>query len=822
MADHELTAFGKADFGSWRLTSSDANAWMNPAAIAADATWFPARVPGTVAGALRDDGRLDLMNPPELDAQDWWYRCVLTGDGPVILHFAGLATQAEVWLDDACILRSVSMYQAQDIAVTLSGRHALFLCFRALAPLLAEAGVGKRARWRPKLMSPQSLRHVRTTLLGRMNGWCPPVHAVGPWRPISARPASALNLTIERSSSRLEGRDGVLDVRLRANRPLGAAWLRCAGAETPLCARDDETWEARLRIADVAPWWPHSHGEPCLHDVTLITEHETVALGRTGFRTIELDRDRDGRGFALRVNGIPVFCRGALWTSADLVDLPGERERYEPLLRLARDGGMNMLRVGATMVYETRAFHDLCDELGILVWQDFMFSNMDYPARDEAFCALVAQEATQLVQRMALSPSLAILCGGSEVQQQAAMMGLPAEVWSNAIFDETVPGITAAGRPDVIFVANTPFGGDLPFEPRTGLCHYYGVSAYQRPIEDARHANVRFAAECLGFANVPEGDVSLEPGRAAIVQPLWGEKFDRDVGAIWFFEDVRNHYLRTLYGVDPEQLRQDSPHRYLELSRAVNCELMEEVFALWRRHGSPTRGGLVWFLRDLSPGAGYGVIDVNGSPKSVWYGLRRAFRPVQILLVDEGLNGLYVHAVNERSTAFEGEIEIVCLRDGHLRVMQARQTLHLAAHDSVEISAISLWGAFFDTTYAYRFGEASHDVTVARLRDRHGAVSAEAFHFPLGRSVSQHEAGLSATLDETGGVARLAIATQRFARCVHIEAPGWRPGDNWFHLAPGDIKTIDLVPLSVQERAQPRGTITAMNAHDTVAFGDRA
>ena len=806
----------------WYMTSGSPDSWATPAEIPGDAQWIATAVLGTVAATLRDAGQFDILAPAELDGQDWWYRRTLDGEGSAILCFEGLATKAEVWFDGQCILRSDSMFLSHEVSVDLHGHHELALCFRALAPVLASAGTGRRARWRPKLVSPQSLRLVRTTLLGRMNGWCPPVHVVGPWRPVKCLDAKSLRLKIVRALATIEGSNGLLTVRLAANQVIENARLRCCDVVAPVLKCEDGVYEASLRIPDIALWWPHTHGVPRLHEIFVDTDQSSTSLGRTGFRTIAVDHGDDGKGFALRVNGVRVFCRGALWTNADLVALPCSRESYEPLLRLARDGGMNMVRVGGTMAYEARAFHELCDEFGILVWQDFMLSNMDYPAKDEGFLALIEAEARQLAQRTALSPSLAILCGGSEVMQQAAMMGLPESVWSNAIFEDLLPRIAAEHRPDVPYVPNTPTGGEMPFEPQSGLCHYYGVSAYMRPIEDARHAKVRFATECLGFANVPEGPVALEADRAAVVQPLWGEKYDRDVGAIWFFEDVRNHYLRSLYGIDPEMLRRTEPERYLDLSRAVNCALMESVFALWRRQGSPTGGGLVWFLRDLSPGAGYGVIDAGLEPKSVWYGLRRAFRPVQVLLVDEGLNGLVVHVINEPGIAFHGEVELACLRDGEVRVMQAKQLLHVPAHDSITITAISMWGAFFDTNYAYRFGEPSHDVTVARLRDATGVVVAEAFHFPLGQSVGCQDIGLEVKVIGTGDRRKLAITTQRFARSVHIVDRLGRAADNWFHLAPGEIRIVDLLPRNQDEPIAAIGTVTAMNTAQVVTYGNPA
>src|SRR5262249_52344016 len=151
-----------------------------------------------------------------------------------------------------------------------------------------------------------------------------------------------------------------------------------------------------------------------------------IDLGRVGFRALEVNRGPDGESFGLTINGVDVFCRGVCWTPLDLARLDADPADYRHALERLKDAGVNMLRVSGTMTYETDVFHDLCDELGILVWQDFMFANMDYPSADRIFARAVTLEAQQLLERLEGRPSIVVLCGNSEVEQQAAMLGLPA------------------------------------------------------------------------------------------------------------------------------------------------------------------------------------------------------------------------------------------------------------------------------------------------------------------------------------------------------------------------------------------------------------
>jgi beta-mannosidase len=798
----------------WQMGRSAAFAVHDPSHLPANFDWLPAIVPGTVAASLAAAGSWQFETFAPLEQDDYWYRTSLEGNGPARLVFEGLATLAEVYLDDDLILNSDNMFLSHEVEVELAGSHQLLICFRALQPALEAKR--KRARWRPRLPSAQNLRFIRTTLLGHAPGWSPPVHAIGPWRDIFQVRASRIDLRHADLRATLHGSRGILDVKLDiANDTSARGYITCAGHREPLTATEDGALTAHIEFDEILPWWPHTHGEPTLYQVKAEFDDVSIDLGRVGFRHISVDRDIDGKGFGLIVNGVPVFCRGACWTNADIVGLSASRETYLPALLLMRDAGMNMLRLGGTMVYEGDAFYRLCDDLGLMIWQDFMFANFDYPTDDDAFMESAKAEAHQFLSRTQASPSLVVFCGGSEVAQQAAMFGLPEKTWSNRLFDQVLPDAVVALRPDVPYVPHTPFGGELPFVAHEGISHYYGVSAYMRPLDDARRADVRFATECLCFANVPDrAPFTLEPDAPLIEHPPFGARIAGDTGATWYFEGVRNFYTELLYGVCTGVLRQEDPERFLDVARATSAEVMEATFAEWRRSGSRTRGGLVWNFQDLWPGAGWGIVDSLGEPKAAYYGLKRAFKAVTVLLTDEGNNGLWVHLVNETALAKPVHLNLRCLRDGATPVMRATRKFVLQPRSTMAVSATELWGGFFDTTYAYRFGEPSHDVTVAQLYDAEDTLIAEAFHFPLGRGCARYDLGLETELVRSGDAWMLNLSTQRLAQSVHIKDAFYRAEDNWFHLAPGHTRCIRLTPRETTTE-RPNPTVTAINAHMT-------
>lgn len=808
------------------MLATAAGAVREPRALPAGAGWIAAPVPGTVAQALALAGRSD--DAASLAERDHWYRVDLRGHGPRVLRFHGLATLAEAWLDDTPILRSDSMFVAHDVPVTLDGVHRLYICFRALAPHLRDARAPRRARWRTRLAEPATLRAVRTSLLGHMPGWFPRCVPTGPWRPVDVLdPADGPVLIHCDLHARVDGDTGWLDAELAFAAPLPDAFtarLSCGEHQATLERTGADRLHASVAVPNVRRWWPHTHGEPVLYDIALHIGAERRPLGATGFRTIEPHAGDDGKGFGLRVNGVPVFARGACWSSAAPLTLHADDATYGRLLGYARDAGFNMIRVGGTMTYEADAFHAWCDRLGLMVWQDFMFANFDYGLDDRALADAVDREASQFLTRHRASPSLAVLCGGSEIAQQAAMSGLGPRQRFLELTAERLASHAAARRPDTVYVPDSPDGGVLPFVPRERVSHYYGVGAYLRPLDDARRADVRFASECLAFSNVPCDAMLASLGWPGVHEPRWKAAVPRDPGTSWDFDDVRDHYLHTLYDVAPDRLRREDASRYFELSRAVIADLMRDTFSEWRRTGSRCAGALVWQFQDVMPGAGWGVIDAAHRPKSAWYALRQVLQPVQVLLVDEGLNGLDVHVINERAAPLAAAVELVALRDGRTPVARAAGPVRIAARDTIRLGSAELLGRFFDWTYAYRFGPCEHDTVVATLRGDDGTLLSQAFYFPSRTHpavFARREPGIEACVSRSGGTWHVDIDTRHVARHVQIDAPGYVPRDEWFDLAPGTPARVALIPLAAPGEARaddvpPSVEIRAVNAARSV------
>jgi beta-mannosidase len=800
----------------WEIARTGADEYGAPGELPVDLDWVPARVPGTVAGAWRAAGRWSMHDEFDFDADDWWLRGSFTFTaGPARLDFGGIATIAQVWLNGCHLFDSDNMFHQHRVDVDLQQDNELMIVCRSLTAHLAHRR--PRPRWRTRLVESQNLRWVRTTFLGRMPSSPPRCAPVGLWRPVSV--AETPDVVVESVLPRLVGGVASVEVSLLpAGVEVSSAALQLGDWRYPLdLVANDDRLRGRVHVDDVEPWFPATHGSPHLYDCAVIANvdgnERIVDERRIGFRSVLADQG-DG-GFALAINGTPVFCRGAVWSPNDPVNLHGDRAAMRDDVHQLVSAGVNMLRIAGTGVYAQPELLDLCDELGVLIWHDLMFANVDQPLDDDSYRTSVRRELQQFMTTCQSHPSVVVLCGGSEVEQQAAMMGVDSSGAHNAVGRELLPLLVEQLLPDLAHVPCSPSGGDLPFQVDTGISHYFGVGAYRRPLIDARLCGARFVTEALAFAAVPSSrslqqwDIDgREPGSAA-----WKRGVPRDRGAGWDFDDVRDHYVEEVFGVRPLDVRYADPERYLDLGRAAVAESVRATVAEFRRPTSPCRGVLVLSHRDLLAGAGWGLLDASGRPKSSFYGLQHASAARQVSLFDEGLNGVRAAIHNDCSTALVGELHIRLFAVTGAVVDQTTTPVKLEAASAVELGIDALFGRFTDLSYAYRFGPAQIDVIEATLVDDTGEVWGRAHHLPCGQRRDRRvDLGLRAwTQADSRSV---TVRADQFAQFVTLDLSDGMAEDDWFHLSPGQERTI---AIGRSERT-PAGSVHALNGHGSAAI----
>lgn len=787
-----------------------------------DLEWFDATVPGTAAQALTAAGKASAELLATLQQKHIWYRRPITGlTGR--MHFAGLAPSADIYVDSNLVHQNKSMFDPAEIDLPPLGGETLYLHFKPVAETASPAP--RRQKWRPHLIANPAMRNIRATLLGHMPGWCPEVQPVGPFAPVEWISDAPNRIRHASVFAEIDGSTGYVEIECLIDNAPDVVVAQCWNAHAELQRDDDGMWRGLVEVASPPLWWPHTHGEPHLLPVSLHGDDFECSLGPVGFRDVQLDTGADGDACIIRINGERIFCRGVNWTDDALTTtLPAgfpfdpDINPFDRNVRQLRAMSANMIRIPGVTTRMPPEFFDACDLHGIMVWMDEPFANFDYDFDCLQREFDIEGSLTRYLEDIETSPSLVVVCGGSEMAQQGAMLSLPESVWKSAWYTERLPEIVTAVRPDVITVPNSPWGGELPFQVDKGVSHYYGVGAYMRPLEDARRANVRFASECLAFANLPQPERLKLITTAHPASPEWKAHVVRDLKADWDFEDVRDHYLGLLYGVDPARLKQDDPARYLALSTAVPGEVMEATFAEWRRVGSVTRGGLVWLWQDLKQGFGWGVRDWQGVAKPAYYALQRAFAPLHLGLTDEGVNGLHLHLTHEgrqHDIGTEFKLSLTCYGDDGSVVMDGARDIALPPRTQMKLSSAEMFGIFFDVNYAYRFGPPAHVAVVARLEDTTSGHTVDAFHFPQGRAAAMADPGLSVTCEKDQyGNWWLAMTARCLAQSVHVVLENGTAANDWFHLPPGTTR----IRTSCHKQP-PRGYVTALNAPQTVHFG---
>lgn len=816
---------------NWCLFKTEANRYQSPADFNfAKQDLLKTCVPGTVAMAINLK-QPDCWTPPiDYDEFDWWYQIQFDCKDIATHQFLileGLATLVDVWLNDQLLLSSDNMFHHHKIDVEKilnKGANTLTLHFKSLACQLNQRH--SRPRWKTRLVSQQALRWFRTTLLGRIPGWTPPVSAVGPWKPVYLLDKSTpVNIDLKTS---VKDSEGVIDFNceLSCKAQSIQANLQIDEIDYPLevtknDAEDTIRLAAQIKIPEVNLWWPHTHGEPHLYQAKLVIKLDNQQrlhnLGSIGFRSIELSEKNDD--FKLTVNHQAIFCRGACWTVNDIISLKGNSEQLQTALTLMRDAGANMIRIGGTMVYEQDEFYQLCDELGLLVWQDFMFANMDYPFDNQAFLQSVNTEIQQQLQRLSKHVSIAVYCGNSEIQQQVAMLGFEQSVWEISFFEESLPKLCNDIHPNSVYVSSSPKGGHLPFSVNQGLSHYYGVGAYLKPVSELRQHNVKFTSECLGFSNIPTAKTRnsvLDGDLPMTHNPLWKQRTPRDSGTGWDFEDVRDHYFKQLFNLDATHMRSFDPDKYIQLSEIVTGEIMSQVFQEWRSSYSQCNGGLVWFMKDLWSGAGWGIIDSQNNPKACYYYLKRAWRPVSISVTDETLDGLHLHLTNESQKTFSGTIQLDLINKASNIIANLEKQVMIPANTTVTFSSDELLDRFYDVTYSYRFGPAKHYLVSARLIDLKQHLIDEAIYFPtVGLPDMVYNSIKLAVNQLDEKTYQVSLQSEKFVYSVNLDIPGFIAEDNFFHLIPHQEKTVMIYKSNLNSKPL-KGYISAINLPETI------
>ena len=382
-------------------------------------------------------------------------------------------------------------------------------------------------------------------------------------------------------------------------------------------------------------WWPNGQGAQPLYTVSLLARDRTGReIGtwsrRIGLRTITLDRSRDrwGESFQFLVNGRAIFAKGANWIPVHSFVADLQRADYERDIRSAARANMNMLRVWGGGIYEHEAFYDLCDELGLLVWQDFMFACTLYPG-DRAFLDSVAIEARAQVERLRHRACLALWCGNNEIETlgwDALKKNPKLRRNYDALFHRLLPEVVAANDEVTPYWPTSPYRGDdrsndysvKELGEKSGDTHYWDVWHARHPVKDYEKWNFRFVSEFgMQSYSSPETQATFCPPSDANVFGAVMENHQKNAAGNQIILD----YVSRIYRFPKDQAS------LIYLSQLNQAYCMQTGVEHYRRIMPRCMGALYWQLNDCWPVASWSSIEHTGRWKALHHVARRFFAP---------------------------------------------------------------------------------------------------------------------------------------------------------------------------------------------------
>lgn len=803
----------------------------------ANAQWRSAKVPGTVHTDLYSHKLTpdSYTGAPEASLQwiglaDWEYRTHFDVPRSAMqaarndLVFEGLDTFAEVWLNGEKLLDADNAFRTWRLPVQgrlrARGNELRIVLRSPINKLLpqVQAMPHKLAGNYPSPYGDEP-PDAMTANFARKPGyhygwdWGPRYVTAGIWKPVILQSWDAVRIdNLHLRQDRVEERSadivavmsaeavraGEFDVRLWQTAPNGARTL--AGQRRVALPLGASRVELPLRIPQPQRWFPNGYGAQALYRYEIeVADGKTVvarAGARTGLRSVELRREPDakGRSFYFAVNGIPVFAKGANTIPFDMFQPRVGKAQLRRVLQSARDANMNMVRSWGGGYYESEDFFDLADELGLLVWQDFMFGGGMQPAYDEAFRANVVAEALDNVRRLRNHPSLVLWCGNNEEEiawkywgpgkaMAAADPAFASKVWNGyvqlfgtdlrKVVEEEGGGIAywaSSPSDDLAEVANTPASGDM---------HYWEVWGNPaHPPSKYLDITPRFMSE-YGLQAWPVQrtiDAFASREEQAIASPVI-EAHQK------FMVGKGNERLLKYVNEEFGQPKDFASFAYL--SQVMQAEGIQ-LAALHHRASRPyTMGSLYWQLNDVWPGASWSSMDWFGRWKALHFHARRFFAPVTVAALRGAEGTTAVSLINDRTSAVQGELRQRLMTLGGQLLREERQQLALPPLAATRIAtypdAELLRGADPDTTIA-----------VFELQAAGEPAARSVVYFKAAKDLRWTDPGLSAQVRRDGKGLMLVLRATKLARGVWIDFDGVEAevADNALTLLPGETATL--------------------------------
>jgi beta-mannosidase len=792
-----------------------------------DTAWSSAIVPGTVhndlyANKLIPDPFFGLneYKLQWIEKEDWQYRCVFDVPSDIMnkkhlnIVFEGLDTYARVFLNDSLILIANNMFREWDAEIKpfLKEKNNRLL-------ILFESAVNKGTQDSLNLSYklPGGIR-VFTRKAQYQYGWdwSPRFVTCGIWKPLHIEAWDDLKFenvqyvqdTVTKEKALLHAVISTFSDKEQECRIV----IRNVGDNTFIAGSDFTLFPGKnssvlyFQVDTPKLWWTNLLGEPYLYNFELSIYKGSSKIysdsTKIGIRTLELVQQPDsaGKSFYFKLNGIPVFMKGANFVPADNFIPRITKEKYCELVNAARRSNMNMLRVWGGGIYEDDYFYDLCDENGILVWQDFMFACAMYPG-DSAFIENVNEEAKGQITRLRNHPCIALWCGNNEISEGWYNWGWQKqynysqkdslEIWTNYqnLFENILKNNVSFydyGRP--YWTSSPEYGWGRKESLLEGDSHYWGVWWGMEPFDMYEKKVGRFMSE-YGFQSYPAdetmrtyldfkiSDTTENPN------PFWHNK--HPLG----FQIIDSYLLRDYY--DTTNWRK-AVKQYTYLSQLAQAYGIKEAIEAHRRAMPYCMGSLYWQFDDCWPGVSWSGTDYYGRKKALYWFVNKAFAPL-LISVTERKDTMEVFIISELQDTIMAKLNLKLCDFYGKDLWKTDTNIVIQSNKSECFFRIAKKDLIKDSTMLNK------TVFVATINNN--PKSRALYYFKSPKALKLPRAKIKTSINNTSRKEEITLQSKTLAKNVFLLSDDSETSfsDNFFDLLPGESKTV-YIYLSDQEK----------------------